>query len=64
LIQAIAKRKEGIERYEMLVFEHGANSSGQFLMDALTIGGVLTRACEELDDLAGRAVGAAAGLRP
>jgi len=36
----------------MLVFEHGANSAGQFLMDALAIGGLLTRACEQLYDLA------------
>ena len=54
LIQAIAKRKEGIERDEMLVFEYGTHSAGQFLMDALAVGGVLTRACKQIDDLAWR----------
>ena len=61
LVQAVAEGKEGVEGYEMLVFEHGANSAGQFLMHTLAIGGVLTRACKELDDLAWRAVGRAAG---
>jgi len=61
LIQAIAKSEEGVERDQMLVFEHGMNSSSQLLMDALAIGGVLTGASEQIDDLAWRAVGSAAG---
>ena len=44
----------------MLVFEHGTNSPSQLLMHALAIGGVLTRACKQLDDLAWRTVRRAA----
>src|SRR6202043_1121903 len=61
LIQAIAEREEGVERDQMLVFKYGTDSSSEFLMDALAIGGVLTRTCEEIDDLAGRTVRGVAG---
>src|ERR1700730_8441672 len=60
LIQAITEREERIERYQMLVFENGTNSSSQLLMDALAFGGVLMWACKQIDDLARRTVRSAA----
>jgi hypothetical protein len=51
--QAIAESEEGVERDEVLIHQHGTNSSGQFLTDSLAVGCVLGRACEKIDDGAG-----------
>src|ERR1700733_953680 len=59
--EAIAQRDEGVERDEVLIYKHSTNSSGQFLMDSLAVGCDLGRACEKIDDGAGRGVGLPGG---